>query len=114
MRFCFYSVFVFLITIVYSLPSTCFADTIITDTSIDDVQTWGLAGSPYTIPNVSGGDVTIAETGILNIEAGVTVYASPGRKFEVRGTLNILGTEVSPVTLTNVGDSVPANSSRSG
>ena len=96
----------FLVLFIVLIPLSITADTLITDTYIDDEQTWNLGGSPYIFQNSAGGDVVIAETGVLNIEAGVVIKAQNARKFDVYGTINIFGETGNEVTITNLNDSV--------
>ena len=94
-----------LILFIVLVPFSVTADTIITDTYIDDQQTWDLLGSPYIFQNSAGGDVVITETGVLNIEAGVVIKTQNARKFDVHGVLNIFGEAGNEVTITNFNDS---------
>ncbi|MBI2673979.1 MAG: hypothetical protein HYX23_01730 [Candidatus Zambryskibacteria bacterium] len=96
------------------VPKSLHAETIITSTFIDDIQIWNLAGSPYIFQDSVGGDVTVAEGGVLNIEAGVVIRVYGGRKFNIHGTLNILGEEGNEVIMTNVSDAVSSHFNRWG
>lgn len=92
--------FVIVFVLLYFVPQNVKAETIVNDYYIEDLQTWTLAESPYLLNN----NLTIADTGTLNVEAGVKIEMTNARKFEIYGKLNILGNENSPVTFTNWGD----------
>ncbi len=106
--------FVYLLLLSALWPTAALAETVVTDLYIEDNTTWDLAGSPYLIPNIYGGDITITDTGVLNIEAGVEVIVGNGRKFDIFGTLNILGQNDDPVIFRNTSDSAPNFTDRWG
>ncbi|HEX2749890.1 MAG TPA: CotH kinase family protein, partial [Verrucomicrobiales bacterium] len=59
---------------------------------------WTLAGSPYHLT----GDTTIPAGVTLTIDAGVSVFADPGKRLTVSGIIKALGTADAPLRFSNV------------
>ena len=57
---------------------------------------WTRSASPYFVT----GGVVVPHGSRLVIEAGVTVYASPGCAMTIRGVLTVFGSETEPVVMT--------------
>ena len=92
----------FVFILLFPFPAS--AATIVTDTYIDNTETWDLARSPFVIPNSAGADIMITASGTLNIEAGVVIKVNGARKFDVYGVLNILGQAGQEVVMTAYDD----------
>ncbi|MEL7535107.1 MAG: T9SS type A sorting domain-containing protein [Bacteroidota bacterium] len=69
------------------------AQTLVTQTIIDEHTTWHYFMSPYLVSN----DLEITANGLLQIEAGVEVRFDEGYGFIVKGRLESLGMDQSPV-----------------
>ncbi len=65
---------------------------------MSDVHTWSKSG--INTYDLFYGSVTVAPTGTLNIEPGVTVLLGETRDITVRGTLTALGTALNPILFT--------------
>ena len=73
------------------------SDTIgIEDGTMTGLHTWPKSG--INTYDLFYGAVTVAPTGTLNIEPGVTVLFGETRDITVRGTLNAIGTPTNPIT----------------
>lgn len=66
--------------------------------TITDIHTWQKSG--INTYDLFYGAVTVAPTGTLNIEAGVSVIFGETRDITIRGTLNAIGTPTNPITFT--------------
>jgi len=66
--------------------------------TITDIHTWQKSG--INTYDIFYGGLTIAPTGTLNIEPGVTVLFGETRDLTVRGTLDAIGTPADPITFT--------------
>lgn len=78
------------------LPTLTFAQTYVTG-GIYTNTTWTIAGSPYVVSD----SLTLFQGVTLVINPGVTVKFNDNIQFEVRGTLNAIGTTVDSVVFTS-------------
>jgi len=87
------SIFVFLVFVL--TPFSAFG----TDVSgtISEDTTWAKADSPFVVT----GDIIVAESFTLTIEAGVKVTFNEGKKLEVAGLLVAQGTSQNPIYFTS-------------
>lgn len=64
---------------------------------INDDTIWDLSQSPYIVIE----DITLSSNSKLTIEAGVEIFFYPGTTLNIRGDLNITGSESNRVTFTS-------------
>jgi PKD repeat protein len=74
------------IAVWWGFPGTAIAFTIVGDQPIDTVATWTASGSPYVLI----GNLTIGPSGVLDVQANVSVEATGDFAILVDGTLRAL------------------------
>ncbi|MEK7642551.1 MAG: hypothetical protein AAB392_02020 [Patescibacteria group bacterium] len=87
--------FIFILALFLLLiPVSSRAETIISSSNISNITTWDSSGSPYIIT----GNIEVSTTGVLNIGPGTQVKVQNGKRFDIQGIINVLGSENEPVT----------------